>query len=342
MFQDTKPNVVILGDSNTWAFGPAWVDALVRKGWPRDQVVMRYRSGSSPQHWLPKSHRLHSSHFGSLWTRKDRRQPAAADAISPSTRMVVIGLGGNMIPGRRNVAADALVELVATLAPAARLVWRGPPPSTASRGGKVATRATKASRYKKNGMLKQRLLPLSFDVLGDRATRSQGRLYLDLLGLHAGGPAPRVRPLAVGRDVDVQAEQAVLDSLRRDRWAKGERATGGPWSSFVRGRDGMASHVPRDAAADFVALMVRRQLLDLSRRPLPLPLSATVVDADARVRMGPPSFRWIRGQRLAQGRLVKVVTWRGRYAQVTDAASHEDLGWTARSNLSIECPSQWR
>lgn len=342
MFEDTKPNVVILGDSNTWAFGPAWVDALARKGWPRQQVVMRYRSGSSPRHWLPKSHRLHAAHFGALWERKGGGQPTIADAISPSTRMVMIGLGGNMIPGSRdNPAADALVELVARLAPAARIVWRGPPPSTATPSGKVASRATKAGRYRRNGMLKQRLTPLGFSVFNERATRAQERLYLDMLALHAGGPAPRLQPLAVGRDEDLAAEQAIVASLRGDRWAQAEEAQRGPWTSFVRARDGMHSHVPRDAAADFVALMARRNLLDLSRRPLPLPLAATVVDPDARVRGGPPQFRWKTGERLAQGRRLTVKTWKGRHAEVADAATHEALGWTLRANLDIVCKSQW-
>ncbi|MEM9462752.1 MAG: SGNH/GDSL hydrolase family protein [Myxococcota bacterium] len=336
MFEDQEPNAVVFGDSNTWAFGPAWVDALVRGGWPASQVVLIHRSGTTPRHWLPRSHRLYQPKFGVLVGRKERGQPAVYDALSPMTRLVIIGLGGNMKPGTRDDAsADALVELVTRLAPFARIVWRGTPPSTATRGGQVANRATRAGRYRRNGMLKARLQVLGFEVLEDRVRAAQMRIYLDVVALHATGPAPGVKPLGTGRDEDFAAEQALVASLARDRWAKGEIAQRGPWASFVRARDSKPSHVPRDTAADLVALVAKRGALKVSKAARCKPLRAMVVDPQALVRQGPPRFGPIGGQRIPQGQTVVLESWTGRYGRVLDARTREPLGWTLRSNLEI-------
>ncbi len=339
MFADEQPNAVIMGDSNTWAFGPAWVQTLLGLGWPAGQVTMIYRSGTTPRHWLPKSHPLHHPKFGVLFDRKERGQPSVHDALSPATALVIIGLGGNMKPGTRDDAsADALVELVARLAPAARIVWRGTPPSTANRRGQVANRATRAGRHRRNGMLKQRLEPLGFEVLGARARASQTRLLLDVVALHATGPAPGVQPLATGREVDLQAERDLVASLASDRWARHEVAQRGPWTSFVRGRDAKPSHVPRHTAADLVALVAERGALKVDRTPPALPLFATVVDPRALVRAGPPRFGPLRAPPLDQGRGVWLDGWRGRYGRIAHADTREPLGWTLRDNLEISEP----
>ncbi|MEX1366234.1 MAG: hypothetical protein AB1Z98_24125 [Nannocystaceae bacterium] len=341
MFQDTKASAVVFGDSNTWAFGPAWVDALTASGWPADQVLLSYRSGSTPRHWLPRSHRLHHSKYGVLIERAERGRPAVFDALSPATALVIIGLGGNMQPGTRDDAsADALLELVAQLAPAARIVWRGTPPSTASKGGQVANRATRIGRHRRNGMLKGRLLPLGFEVLGDRVKPSARRIYLDVVALHATGPAPGVRPLGAGRDVDFEAEQALVAGLRNDRFARNEVATRGPWDSFVRARDSLPSHVPRDTAADLVDIVARRGALRIPRTDPALPLRATVIDPKALLRQGGPRFRPIRDAVLPQGQAVLLQMWTGRYGWVVDASTGQRLGWTLRSNLEVEGPGR--
>lgn len=333
-FDDDEPNAVVFGDSNTWAFGPAWVQALIGLGWPASQVLLIYRSGTTPRHWLPKSHRLYHSKFGVLFEHREGGRPSVHDALSPATRLVIIGLGGNMKPGTTDDAsADALVELVTRLAPSARIVWRGTPPSTATAGGQVANRATRAGRHKRNGMLKARLRALGFEVLGNRARATQRRLYLDVVAMHATGPAPGVQPLATGRDEDLEAEQALVASLAGDRWAKDEVAQRGPWSSFVRARDSKPSHVPRDSAADFVTLVAKRGALTVERRAPCLPLAATVVDAQALLRDGPPRFRAVRGQSIPQGKAVLLERWAGRYGHVLDPQTREPLGWTLRSNL---------
>ncbi|MCA9705380.1 MAG: SGNH/GDSL hydrolase family protein, partial [Myxococcales bacterium] len=220
MFEDTKPNAVVFGDSNTVSLGPAWAAALVRQGWPSSQVIVHHRAGTTPRHWLPKTHALHEGRFGVLWAEG---RPALRDALCPATRLVIIGLGGNMMPGTRDErSVEALLDLVVRLAPSARLLWRGPPPSTASHDGVVASRSVRASRYRRNGMLKQLLAPLHFEVDDPKAER----VYLDVLALHACGPT-RGRPLGTGRDEDLEDERALVASLAGDRLARGEQLCGG-------------------------------------------------------------------------------------------------------------------
>ncbi|MCX4245584.1 SGNH/GDSL hydrolase family protein [Paraliomyxa miuraensis] len=339
MFVDLEPNAVVFGDSNTWAFGPAWVDTLVRKGWPRSQVVLVYRSGTTPRHWLPREHPLYHAGHGVMFEHAESGRPSIHDALSPTTELVIIGLGGNMKPGTRDDAsADALLQVVTRLAPLARIVWRGTPPSTATPSGQVANRATRAGRHQRNGMLKERLSAQGFELLGERVSSSQSRLYVDVLAMHATGPAPSVQPLATGRDVDLEAEQALLASLRSDRWAKDEVAVRGPWTSFVRARDAKPSHVPRDAAADLVAIVAERGALETCRKPPRLPLRATVVDPKALVREGGPRFRAVRGAQLPQGGTVLLEKWSGRYGHVLDGQTKQPLGWTMRSNLELAKP----
>ncbi|MEM9452629.1 MAG: hypothetical protein AAGF11_00520 [Myxococcota bacterium] len=332
MFEDTKPNVVVFGDSNTVSLGPAWAAALVRTGWPASQIVVHHRAGTTPRHWLPKTHSLHHSRFGALWTRRSRNQPALRDALSAATRLVIIGLGGNMMPGSRDEpSVEALLDQVVALAPSARLVWRGPPPSTATRDGVVASRTIRASRYRRNGMLKHLLAPLHFEVNAPLDPAAE-RVYLDVLALHACGPT-RGLSLGTGRDADYEAERRLVASLAGDRFARGEKAVRGPWTSFVRARDSLPSHVPRAAAVELARHVAERGYLQASRHPLRLPLPATVVDRHARLRRGPPDFAWIRGHTLEYGRRVLLRTWRGRFGEVLDARTREPLGWTLRVNV---------
>lgn len=333
MFEDMKPNIVVLGDSNTWAFGPAFRRGFVDQGWPRDQVLVHDRNGSSPQHWLPPAHRRHSAGKGELWRRRARRQPSVADALSPSTALVIIGLGGNMgTSSRDEQTPGALIEEIVRRAPNARLLWRGPPPATASRGRKVAGVARKAGRYAKNAMLKQVLGEHGFSVLRSARPKAAARLYIDVLDMHAGGPAPG-EALGVGRDVDHAYERRVLDSLRGRRWGADEQVPQGPWCSFVRARDSLDSHVPRDAAEDFVTLLSGFGVLRASSRSVE-PQQATVVDRNALVRSGPPRFSSASRGKIPRGTAVNMVRWKGRFALVTERNGTE-IGWTARSNLVV-------
>ncbi len=327
-----RPNVVVLGDSNTLSFGPAWVTALVRQGWPTDQVVLHHRSGTTPRHWLPKAHALYQSRFGTLWARTGRRHPSVRNALSPATRLVIIGLGGNMVPGSRDEdSVEALLDEVVKLAPWARILWRGPPPSTCSSDGTIATRATRASRYRRNGMLKALLGPLHFEI-DDRPDPSASRVYLDVIALHACGPARGLR-LGVGRDEDFRAERELVASLSRDRYARNETAIRGPWDTFIKARDSLPSHVPKRTAADMVQIVADQGFLKASRKALSLPLAATVINDGARLRARPPGFKWLRGKTVSRGTKVLLQTWRGRYAKVLDARTREPLGWMHRANV---------
>ncbi len=333
MFEDMKPNIVVFGDSNTWAFGPAFHQHFVEEGWHRDQVIVHYRSGSSPQHWLPRSHRRYSSAMSNLWTRKSRRQPSLDEALSPSTSLVIIGLGGNMGTSTRDQQTpSALLGEIVRRAPRARLLWRGPPPATATRGRKVASVARKAGRYKKNALLKSVLGDAGFRSLDSARPRSADRLYVDVLNVHAGGPA-RGQPLGVGRDVDRAYEQRVLDSLQGQRWGADETVPQGPWDSFVRARDALDSHVPRDAAEDFVQILDDFCVLG-ARADDPEPELATVVDGNALIRSGAPRFSSRGRGKIPQGTRVRLHRWQGRFGFVTELDDSE-IGWTARSNLVV-------
>lgn len=339
VFDHTQPNVVVLGDSNTFAFGPPFLDALAQRGWDPDQLVLSYRSGSKARHWLPRGHALHRDKFGKLIERKGQRgKVSVLDALSPLTRLVIIGLGGNNLIGTKDDHANSVfAEYVIRLAPFARIVWRGPPPSTATRGGKVASARLRRGRYRKNGLIKQDLKRLGFQMLGEELEPEQRRVYLDVLALHATGPAPRVQPLATGREVDLKAERVVVLSLFNDHAGKRERATRGPWESFVRARDGLESHVPKGPARDFVEIVAERGLLDLGPAPaLPESLRMRVIDPVARLRGGAPRFRARGEELLEQGSAVQLERWEGRYGLVRDPDSGEELGWTLRSNLEFE------
>ena len=339
VFDHTQHNVVVLGDSNTFAFGPPFLDALLERGWDPNQLVLSYRSGSKARHWLPKSHPLYRDKHGKLIERKGQRgKVSVLDALSPLTRLVIIGLGGNNLLGTKDDHANSvLVELVIRLAPFARIVWRGPPPSTATRGGQVASARLRRGRYRKNAVIKADLKRLGFEQLGEPLEPEQRRVYLDVLALHATGPAPRVKPLATGREVDFKAERVVVMSLFNDRAARRERAVRGPWESFVRARDGLASHVPKGPARDLVEIVAERGLLDVGPAPaLPESLRMRVIDPVARLRDGARRFRARGKELLEQGSVVQLERWQGRYGYVSDPESGEELGWTLRSNLEFE------
>ena len=96
----TELTLLFWGDSNTYVFGRAlkeWYVANKMISISEKQIVVKYRSGSSPRHWLPSNHPKHDRRFGHLWAKAKRFSgPAIRDTLSGNTRLVVIGLGGNM------------------------------------------------------------------------------------------------------------------------------------------------------------------------------------------------------------------------------------------------------
>ena len=342
-FDPNARNVVAFGDSNTWVFGPAlrrWLEA--RKHATAAQVVVKYRSGSRPSHWIAGAAK-------GLWSGdlKFSHGPSVEEALSEQTALVLIGLGGNMVAtrsGRESIAR--LVRQVEERAPRARIVWRGPPPATARKDGVRATVERKLGRYVLNALVKRELTQLGFAVVDAQSLEGRDwgptarRIYVDLMSLHAGGPAGD-DPKRVGRAVDLELEQEVLESAPRPAAVVGEVAESGPWDSFVRARDNIksATHVPSAAAADLIELLGARGVLDLDAAA-PKRKNAElwrVVDADSRVRRGPPSFRWRNHERLAVGMLVRIEETHGKYVRVSSLAG-ADEGWTVKSNLMPEEP----
>ena len=59
----------------------------------------------------------------------------------------------------------------------------------------------------------------------------------------------------------------------------------------------------------------------------------TVVDADARIRSGPPTFRWRHPRRLPRYTRVRILEESGRYVRV-EGLRGRDFGWTFRSNIA--------
>lgn len=341
-FDSRLPNVVAFGDSNEYVFGPALEQWLTSTGqYAAGQVVVKYRSSSRPRNWLAPGHRSYAADFGNLWGTKGTFAdgPPLADALSPATALVEIGLGGNMGTSDVEVRSIlALVEQIERLAPYARIVWRGPPPATATSSGKVATRASKLARYQLNAALKRTLAPAGFAIFGahlvdghDNGSFRRG--YLDLIAMHAGGPAPD-DPTHVGTDAALAYERSVLASARDPADVAGEQAIRGPWTAFVRARDGMDVHVPR-AAADALVVHELGPRGVYRASPAPLPpggYAADVVVHDAWIRSGPPSFTWQRPGIIPIGTPLFVLKWEGSYALVK-GFDGKDWGWTARANL---------
>jgi hypothetical protein len=340
-FDNRLPNVVAFGDSNEYVFGPALERWLVAAGrFPAAQIVVKYRSSSRPRNWLATGDRAHAAELGNLWGTKGQFTdgPPVAEALSPATALVEIGLGGNLgLSELETRSVIALVDQVARMAPYARIVWRGLPPATASALGKVASRATKLARYKRSAALKRALAPAGFAILGASTPGHEPstlrRIYLDLLALHAGGPAPD-DPTHTGGAAALAYERSVLASANASDAIAGEQPSQGPWTAFVRGRDAMEMHVPA-AAAD--ALVVQqlgpRGAYDVMAPPRPPGgYGADVVVYDAWIRSGPPSFRWLRPGIIPIGTPLLVQEWQGEHALVRGYDGRE-WGWTARSNL---------
>jgi hypothetical protein len=341
-FDNRLPNVVAFGDSNEYVFGPALKRWLVAAGhYPADQIVVKYRISSRPRNWLAPGDRLHAGDFGNLWGTRGQFPdgPPISEALSPTTALVEIGLGGNLglsDPEARSVVA--LVEQVKRLAPYARILWRGLPPATASRGGQAATRATKLGRYKRNAALKRALAPAGFAIFGaqlttghDSATFRRG--YLDLIAMHAGGPAPG-DTTHVGTDAALAYERSVLASATSADAVAGEQVICGPWTQYVRSRDEMEVHVP-PAAADALVSGQLGPCGVYGHAAPPRPAggyAADVVVHDAWIRGGPPDFRWQRPGVIPIGTPLLVQDWQGEYALVR-GFDGRDWGWTARSNL---------
>lgn len=340
-----KPNVVCFGDSNTYVFGPALRELLTREGWSSADVIVKYRSGSSPGHWLARSNAAHRSGFGELWQRAlPFSGSTVADALDPATALVVVGLGGNAtVSARTERSIGALVDQIERAAPMARIIWRGLPPATATRGRRVATLQRKAGRYRKNAMLKQALVRRGFAVVesvgAPGSLSGLRRAYVDLIALHAGGPS-RSRNPTVGTEADIEREHVAIERMTNGDWITTEVPTGGPWVEFVRARDGLDTHVPRDAAqALYDRVLGPSGIFDAPRRAAPSRLFVTVVDPNARVRTGPPQFRWDKPRVLRVGDAVILTQWRGRFAKVESLAG-KALGWTLRMNLSVTPPPQ--
>jgi hypothetical protein len=340
-FDSRLPNVVAFGDSNEYVFGPALEKWLIASGRYADgQVVVKYRSSSRPRNWLATDHRLHAGDFGNLWGTRGQfaEGPALVDALSPATALVQIGLGGNI--GLSDVEARgifALVEQVERLAPYARIVWRGPPPATATSAGKVASRSAKLARYLRNVELQRALAPAGFAIFGahlidghDNGNFRRG--YLDVIAMHAGGPAPD-DPSHTGTDAALAYERAVIASAANPSDLAGTRAIRGPWTEYVHGRD-LDVHVPQSAADALVARVLGPRGV-YAASPPPRPAGgwgADVVVGDAWIRSGPPSFKWLRPGIIPLGTPLLVQTWESDYAQVR-GFDGKDWGWTSRSNL---------
>lgn len=347
-FDNRLPNVVAFGDSNEYVFGPALKRWLVAAGhYPAEQIIVKYKVSSRPRNWLVTSDRLYAGDFGNLWGTRGQfaEGPPIAEALSPATALVEIGLGGNLgLTDAETRSVVALVEQVARLAPYARILWRGLPPATATNAGKVATRATKLGRYKRNAALKRTLAPAGFALFGAQLTEGHDaavfrRAYLDLIAMHAGGPAP-TDTAHVGTDAALAYERSVLASATSADAVAGEQVIRGPWTEYVRSRDDMEVHVP-PAAAD---ALVSRQLGPRGIYGLSAPsrpsggYPADVVVHDAYIRSGPPNFRWLKPGVIPIGTPLLVQDWQGEYALVRGFDGRE-WGWTARSNLRFRDPS---
>jgi hypothetical protein len=240
-------SVVIFGDSNESWFGPAVKD-LCREhhGVPDRDIESVVHPGSFAE-WLPGA-----EHWRSI-----------AAHLTAETALVVIGLGGNMVfaSSAHRQVAPALVRALASAAPNARLVWRGPPPATASLQGSgarrrrvVASLEDKMVRYRKNRAIRTALAALGFAVFGENRPdmRGQQRIYLDLISLHAGGPhpVPAGVELRVGTPEGALYERAALE--RGGSALAGEPPASGPWTSFVASKDAMPTHVHAGPANDLV------------------------------------------------------------------------------------------
>lgn len=346
-YDANQPNAVIFGDSNTWVFGPAVRDWLARNTeLPASQIIVKYRSGSSPAHWLEGS----SKEF---WTKRLPTEtnkspfalgPAVAEALSDATALVFVGLGGNMaVSNRARAQALELLDQIERKAPKARIVWRGPPPATVSKNGKMPTEATKLARYVLNNNIEQALVSRGFRVFdGVSHTQAWGagerRVYLDLVSVHAGGPRSPAQT-TIGTDKDRAWEQDILDAAPKPELIAGDIAVIGPWTSFTRARDNfkVPSHVPRAAAADLVEIIGQAGVLALggvatvSVAPINEGALCRVIDADARIRSGPPKFRWTK-RRIPVGTEVIVEAREGRNVRVT-GVDGSDYQWTRAANL---------
>jgi hypothetical protein len=343
VFDNRLPNVVAFGDSNEAVFGPALQLYLSKaRSFETEQIVVKFRGSSRPRNWLLASDRLHDANFGELWRTGDTPSsgPPIEEALSLATVLVEIGLGGNLLSTPKDrKSIGALVRQVLSYAPLAQIVWRGLPPATASSDGAVAERSIKLGRYQKNAILKQELmrLGLGFSVVGPVSTSASGlrRAYLDLIALHAGGPADGAE---VGSPGARNYEREVLDTSEPDRVA-GEQPAAGPWNEFQRGRDGMPVHVPSKAAHALLEKHVGPLGLFPFRPTAPSKSHlAEVIDPDARVRGGPPEFVWRKPEVIPRGKVVEVVEGQRGFGRVVGFGRSEC--WTKLSNLSFrEAPS---
>ncbi len=341
-FDNRLPNAVAFGDSNEYVFGPALKQWLVASGHYRaEQIVVKYKSSSRPRNWLASDHRLHASELGNLWGTRGQfsEGPPIAEALSPATGIVEIGLGGNLgLSDTETRSVIALVEQVVRLAPYARIIWRGLPPATASSSGKAASRATKLGRYKRNAALKRTLAPAGFAIFGAHLTDGHDsttfrRGYLDVIAMHAGGPAPN-DTTKTGTDAALDYERSVLASATSSDQIAGEQVIRGPWTQFVRGRDAMEVHVPQAAATALVSGQLGPRGVYGAAPPARPPggYGADIVVPDAYIRSGPPKFKWLEPGIIPLGTPLLVQEWQGEHALVR-GFDGKDWGWTARSNL---------
>ena len=179
-----------------------------------------------------------------------------SDALGEDTRLVVIGLGGNMLTRSKvhHQIIRKLVEGVVARAPHARLVWRGPPPATATKGRTIAGPKAKAFRYLKNKILKDVLTAMDFAVLDASLPKVEAkrRVYIDVIDLHAGGPAPGRAGVAAGKLGTPECLAYERKAIAAFKALAGQVPSVGPWDTYTRSRDGMTVHVPLEVARDLV------------------------------------------------------------------------------------------
>lgn len=237
--------VVIFGDSNEAWFGPAVRSWCTQHGIAQPGDIALKSVGGTFLQWRPGQ---------AQW-------PWLAEQLEAHTSLVVIGLGGNFIPKSDvHVAAiSALVAAIAQQAPAARLVWRGPPPATArttaNHARLIASPRDKMLRYRKNAVLRAQLNALQFVTFGAAkpAVGHATRVYIDAVSLHAGGPSP-----LPGGGIALQLGTPACLAYERQALAAGgpalanEAPSAGPWTSFLASEDTMSAHVHTQPALDLI------------------------------------------------------------------------------------------
>ena len=344
MFDPFRPNVVILGDGNIQVFGPALRRWLTREAQvPDEQIIVRFKDSSTPRTWLVSKHPLYLKRLGNLWNSSlsPKAGPSVSEALSASTRLVVVGLGDNLrgrVPGQRSVFA--LLDQIEAAAPRAAILWIGPAPATATKDGRVASTTVKLGRMRRNAWLREALETRAFVLLDSERspqTASPARLYVDLAAFHAKGPSP-ANPTVVGDEAALNYEREALGRDSNLQSILGPMRCG-HWSSFVRSRSDDPAQPTGAAARDFVdsvlptrALLCRPAVLgdDFAAKP-EAHRRMIVSSQDARIRRGPDAHRWT-GERFESGLRVLVSESTGTHL-FARALTGTRAGWLRNGEL---------